>query len=460
MNDISSSANLPHILVADDQAHILETLTIFLEGENFSVVTTDDANSILSLIKHHSFDMVLLDMNYTQDTTSGKEGLSLLDDIRKLDENLPVILMTAWASVELSVNAMRNGASDFIEKPWENRRLLSILRNQLTFAKEHKSNQRLRALTRESESVKSLIAESAVMQPVLDLIDRTALSDANILLTGESGVGKSMIAKAIHNLSSRSERPMVSVNMGALADSVFESELFGHTKGAYTDAKSNRIGRFEMADNGTLFLDEIANIPKALQGKLLRVLESGEFEALGSSKTQQVNVRIVSASNVDFDKEIESGNFRSDLFYRLNTINIHIPPLRERGLDIILLAEKFLTRYMLKYRKNNLELGEEAKQALLKHSWPGNVRELEHTIERSVLMCMKDTISQADLGLINISSSALIDNMTLEQAEEYLINRAMTLNDGNVAQAADDLGLSRPSLYRRLEKINNKHLKN
>lgn len=443
---------LPHILIADDQKHILETLSILLEGEGFRVTAVTELDEILSCCQSNEYDLALLDMNYTQDTTSGKEGLRLLKKIRELDEALPIVLMTAWASIELGVDAIKAGANDFVEKPWKANRLLSVIKNQLSLAQARKANLRLSAFVSEPEPIPDLIVKSSAMQPVIELIKRTAISDANILLTGESGVGKSHIAKSIHKLSSRNKKPLVKVNMGAVAESLFESELFGHTKGAYTDAKESRIGRFEMADGGTLFLDEIANIPKSLQAKLLHVLESGEFEPLGSSKTRHVNVRIISASNVDFDDEIGKGNFRQDLFYRLNTITIEIPPLRERKEDIPLLAQYFLDILRRKYRKSQLRIHEDAMQALVNFPWHGNVRELEHTLERAVLMANEEEIGVDELGLKKSSRVGDLQDMTLEQAEILLINNALSKYEGNVLASADALGVSRAALYRRLEK--------
>lgn len=440
------------ILIADDQAHIRESLSLLLETEGFSITEVASPSEVIQQLEAHSFDLVLIDMNYAKDTTSGDEGIELIKQIRVTELNLPIIVMTAWANIDLSVNAIKHGANDFIEKPWNNTRLLSLIRNQVSLAQQKLSNQRLTQLSLPKGQKSEVIAFANSMQPVMRLIERTASSDANILLTGESGVGKSLFAGLIHNLSTRSANPMVSVNMGALSDSLFESELFGHHKGAFTDAKSNRLGRFEMADKGTLFLDEIANIPKPLQGKLLRVLESGEFEPLGSSKTKQADVRIISASNVQFDEEIASGRFRQDLLYRLNTIVIEIPPLRQRKEDIVPLAESFLTHLANKYRRRHLAFNNEAKQALDQYHWPGNVRELSHCIERSVLMANSEEITKSDLGLPTKFGAQEFEHMTLEQAERLLITKAMEAADGNVQVAAERLGISRAALYRRLEK--------
>lgn len=440
------------ILVADDQSHIRESLSLMLEPEGYDIVEAASPAAVTSALSSDSFDLILMDMNYSKDTTSGEEGIELIKHIRQHDKVLPIVVMTAWANVELSVNALKLGANDFIEKPWNNARLLSLLNNQINLAQEKQANKRLSEAAKQDSAIDSIIANAPSMQPVIQLIERTAASDANILLTGESGVGKSLFAGLIHNLSTRSKAPMVSVNMGALSDTLFESELFGHQKGAFTDAKANRMGRFEMADKGTLFLDEIANIPKGLQGKLLRVLESGEYEPLGSSKTKHANVRIVSASNVDFKEEIDAGRFRQDLLYRLNTITIHIPPLRNRKEDIVAIAESFLFKLRAKYRRPDLMFSDEAKAALVQHDWPGNVRELSHCVERATLMALGDQITTQDLGLIASSNDNDFMQMTLEEAEKTLISHALESNGGNILVAAEKLGISRAALYRRLEK--------
>jgi DNA-binding NtrC family response regulator len=440
------------ILIADDQQHILDTLELLLESEGFSVTTVKSPQEVMTLLSRKSFDLLLTDMNFKQDTTSGKEGIELVKSVREKDSLMPIVVMTAWASIELSVEAIRHGANDFIEKPWKNQRLLSLIRNQLRFLYERRDNRRLSALTSNDSTLSQMIVDSAPMKSVMDLIERTAKSDANILLTGESGVGKSHIASIIHGLSERKAKSFVSVNMGALTDTLFASELFGHIKGAFTDAKTTRIGRFEMADQGTLFLDEIANIPKDLQAKLLRVLESGEFEPIGASRTQKSNVRIVSASNVNFNDEIASGSFRQDLLYRLNTITIHIPSLRERPGDILPLADYFMQMFKRKYRRESVKLTNTASEALIACQWPGNVRELSHCIERAVLVCSSHEIQEGDLGLSDQRPVSYFEEMTLAEAEQALIERAMQRFEGNVTKAADLLGLSRHALHRRLEK--------
>ena len=452
MSDAINSGENHSILVVDDQAHIIDSLTFLLESEGYEVIAADSPKTALQLINQKSVDVILTDMNFSQDTTSGKEGIEFVKSIRQSDSMLPIIVMTAWASIQLSVEAMQNGANDFVEKPWKNQRLLSLIRNQLKWSDEKRNNRRLSALANRSGSQESLIFGSSAMQSVMTLIERTAKSDANILLTGESGVGKSMIAEIIHQQSLRQQQPFVSVNMGALTDTLFASELFGHTKGAFTDAKSNRIGRFEMAHKGTLFMDEIANIPMALQAKLLRVLESGEFEPLGASKTQKVDVRIVSASNVDFDDEIAKGHFRQDLLYRLNTITIDIPPLRERIEDIEPLSEHFVAVFARKYRRPGVALSTAALNRLSAYTWPGNVRELAHCIERAVLVCANNLIEPSDFGISAPKSALPSTDMTLAEAEKWMIEQALVVCGKNVSEAAEKLGVSRNALYRRMEK--------
>ncbi len=447
---------LPRVLVADDQRDVLEALRMLLKSEGFEARCATSPAEVLENIKTSEFDVLLMDLNYARDTTSGQEGLELLDRVRQLDSDLPVVVMTAWGSVEVAVEAMRKGARDFVEKPWDNNRLLAILRTQMAL---RRALRRGRILEAENEVLRGdgtvrLIAASQAMAPVLELIERVGPSDANILITGENGTGKGVVARALHAASGRSGHPMVSVNAGALSEGVFESELFGHVRGAFTDAKQDRVGRFEMADGGILFLDEIANVPMAQQAKLLRVLETGDFERLGSSRTRQVDVRVFSATNADLEKAVAEGQFRQDLLYRLNTIEIRLPPLRERGEDIGLLAELFLGRHAQHYRRPGCPFSDDARRALLGHDWPGNVRELDHAVERAVLMCRGDEIAAADLGLAGKGDGALpsLADLTLEEVEQLLIEKALKRSHGNVKQAAEALGLSRSALYRRLER--------
>jgi DNA-binding NtrC family response regulator len=451
------TAHRYRILLADDQQDIRESLRLLLKNEGYETYAAASPSEALVAIEAREFDAVLMDLNYTRDTTSGREGLDLLTAIQKIDSTLPVIVMTAWSSLELAVEAMRLGARDFLQKPWENARLLSILRTQIDLRQALRRATRLEAENRllSVESRPTLIAESESMQPVLNLIARIGPSDANVLITGEHGTGKEVVARTLHALSERANRPMVTVNAGGLSEGVFESELFGHMKGAFTDARADRIGRFEFADGGTLFLDEIANVPLNLQSKLLRVLETGEFERVGSSHTRRVNVRVLAATNVDVGAEVAAGRFREDLLFRLNTIEIRLPNLRDRQRDIELLAHHFLRVYTERYRKKISGFDPAAMQSLREHPWPGNVRELDHAIERAVLLSAGPLIRSIDLGLRAAppSGTPRLEEMNLEEVEKHLIQRMLARHGGNVSQAANALGLSRSALYRRLEKF-------
>jgi DNA-binding NtrC family response regulator len=443
----------PRVLIADDQRDVLEALRLLLKGQGYQIDTVESPAAALTALSQRDYDVVLIDLNYARDTTSGEEGLELLRQIHTGDPQLPVIVMTAWGSVHVAVEAMRRGAGDFIEKPWDNERLLTILRTQMELGRALRRAGRLEAQTRAAtEGGATLIAEAPAMRPVLQMIDRVGPSDANVLITGENGTGKSLVAQALHGVSVRSARPMVTINAGGVSEGVFESELFGHVKGAFTDAKADRVGRFEMADGSSLFLDEIANVPLGQQQKLLRVLETGEFERLGSSRTRKADVRLISATNADLNAEVTSGRFRQDLLFRLNTIEIHLPPLRERREDIPRLAACFLTNHAQRYRKAITGFDPSALRALVDHRWPGNVRELDHAVERAVLMAQGNVVHTADLGLRPaVAMGEHLDEMSLEDVEALLIRKAMARH-GNVTLAAKALGLSRSALYRRLER--------
>ena len=450
-------ASNARVLIADDQPDVLEALRMLLKSEGFRAETVTSPAAVLEALESREFDALLADLNYTRDTTSGQEGLDLISRIRLLDSTLPVVVMTAWGSVELAVEAMRRGARDFVQKPWDNVRLVTILRNQIELGAALRKGQRLeaenRALRDRAAARPKLIAQSSTMQPVLDMIARVGPSDANVLITGEHGTGKEVAAQALHAVSARSARSLVTVNAGGLSEGVFESELFGHVKGAFTDARADRVGRFELADGGTLFLDEIANVPLNLQAKLLRVLETGEFERVGSSRTRRVNVRILSATNADLGEELAAGRFRQDLLYRLNTIEIRLPPLRDRRSDIPLLAQFFLRQHAERYRKQLTGFEDSALQVLLDHPWPGNIRELDHAVERAVLMSRGSAVRAEELGLRPAPEGPpRLDDMSLEEVECFLIKKALARFEGNVSRAADALGLSRSALYRRLQR--------
>jgi DNA-binding NtrC family response regulator len=443
----------PQILIADDQRDVLEALQLLLKPEGFRVETTSSPSGVLAALDRSDFDAVLIDLNYARDTTSGLEGLDLLSQLQAADTTLPVIVMTAWGSVELAVEAMRRGARDFVRKPWDNARLLAIVRTQVELGRALRRGRQLEAAERlRVDAGPKLIAQSAAMQPVLQLIHRTAPSDANVLITGENGTGKGLVAEAIHALSPRASRPMVTVNAGGVSEGVFESELFGHVRGAFTDARADRAGRFELADGGTLFLDEIANVPLSQQAKLLRVVATGEFERLGSSRTRRVDVRLISATNADVNAEIAAGRFRQDLLFRLNTIEIALPPLRNRPEDIPALATHFLQQHARRYRKAVSSFEREALDLLVRHTWPGNVRELDHAIERAVLMAERASIRPGDLTLRRDTDPvASLESMSLEDVEAFFIRKAIG-RYGSVTEAAKALGLSRSALYRRLER--------
>ena len=459
-----SSSAAAHILIADDQSAVREALRLLLKNEGYQATLVESPQEMLDALSRQDFALAFVDLNYTRDTTSGQEGLDLLSRLQTIEGAPPIVVMTAWATVDLAVEAMRRGARDFLQKPWDNARVLAIVRTQLDLAATTHRNQRLesenyflrhdfdRANTLKAVDT-GLIAESTAMRPVLEVIRRIGPSDANVLITGENGTGKGLVAQVLHAASTRADRPLATVHIGALTESLFESELFGHVKGAFTDAKTDRVGRFELADGGTLFLDEIGNVPLAQQAKLLRTLETGEFERLGSSKTRHADVRLLSATNADLDGEVLAGRFRRDLLFRLNTVELHLPALRDRPEDIPLLARHFLQRHAAHYSKRLTGFDPGAERALLAHSWPGNVRELDHTVERAVLMSSGKAIEASELGLRADSDAhaVVLEDLSMEEIERLLIQKSLTRFGGNASQAAQALGLSRSTFYRRLQ---------
>ena len=444
---------MSRILIADDQSDVLEALRILLKGEGYQTDAVTSLGAALNALEKRDYALLLMDLNYTRDTTSGQEGLEAIPRIRALDENLPIVVMTAWATINLAVEAMKLGARDFVPKPWDNERLITVVRTQIALGSALRKSQQAEAKNQLlSGKMPSIISDSPQMRPVIELISRVAPSDANILITGENGTGKGLVARALHSLSTRASKVMITVNMGGLSEGVFESELFGHVKGAFTDAKTDRAGRFELADESTLFLDEIANLPLSQQAKLLRVIETGEFERVGSSKTLHANVRIISATNANLHEEVAAGRFRQDLLFRLNTIEVALPPLRQRREDIAPLAAHFLRQHAERYRKNLTGFEPAAHEALIRHEYPGNVRELDHVIERAVLMTRGPQIKANDLGLTSsMEGSPRLEEMSLEEVEAFLIKKALARNDGNARKAAESLGLSRSAFYRRLQ---------
>ena len=447
---------LGRVLIADDQVNILDALKLLLGGEGYDVTTAASPPELVSALERSDFDVALIDLNYTRDTTSGQEGFELLDRMRSIDPTLPVRVMTGWSSIAGAVEAMRRGARDYIEKPWDDDKLIAAVQTQLELRRALRRSRRLQEEnTRlQRRDLPTFIAEAPAMRQVRETIERVAPSDASVLITGEHGTGKEVVASLLHRLSTRASKPLVTMNAGGLSEGVAESELFGHVKGAFTDARTDRIGCFELADEGTLFLDEIANMPPKLQPKLLRVLQTGEVQRVGSSRVTYVNVRVLSATNADLPAEISSGRFREDLFYRLNTVVIQLPPLRDRREDIWPLSEHYLARYSDRYRRHFDGFDRSARQAMEAHLWPGNVRELGHAIERAVLMASSSEITAVDLGLqANTASGAGPDEMTLEQAEKIFIQKVLARHGGDVRKAAEQLGMSRSALYRRLQQF-------
>jgi len=447
------------ILIADDDEDIRLALALLLQAKGFRTLEAANAKEVTIQAERQNPDLVLLDMNFSRDTTSGDEGLEILQQLKK--NNIPVILMTAWGSIELAVKGLQQGAGDFIEKPWHKEKLLNSIHQQLSLNKLQQENQGYRSLLNaavESTMQPAWICQSPAMQSIAQLIKQIAPTDANVLILGENGTGKSLLAERIHQLSTRQHDPLISVNMAAIPENLFESELFGHQKGAFTDAKQHRIGRFQLADQGSLFFDEIGSLPLNLQPKLLRVLETGHYEILGSSQTQRTNVRLISATNANLAQLVTDGAFRQDLLYRLNTLVITIPPLRERLADIRLLADNFIAKFTQKYHKEPLALSGAALTKLTQHNWPGNIRELSHVIERAVLLATHFEITDSQLLLDTVSNEQhQIILQPLEIAEQQLIEKAMSVTQGNVIEAAKILDISRNALYRRLDKfaINN-----
>lgn len=451
----NAETEAPRVLIADDDRSVLESLRLLLKPEGFRVECVSSPGEVVEAAGDRDFDVVLIDLNYTRDTTSGHEGLDLLTHLRSVDSNLPVVVMTAWSSVDLAVEAMRRGARDFVQKPWENERLIVTLRTQIELRRALRRGQRLEAENRLLRGDgPTLVAGSRAMRPVLDLIARVGPSDANVLVSGEHGTGKDVVARQLHATSSRSQQPLIAVNLGGLSEGLFASEMFGHVRGAFTDAREERVGRFEMADGGTLFFDEIANIPLSQQAVLLRAIETREIERVGSARSRPVDVRLISATNADLQSEVAAGRFREDLLFRLNTVEIRLPPLRDRREDIPTLAMHFLGQYARRYRRGISSFDGAAMRVLETHPWPGNVRELAHVVERAILMATGDQIRAGDLGLGDSGRQGVTDleAMSLEEVERVLIRKALRRHDGNISHAAEDLGLSRSALYRRLEK--------
>ena len=449
-------AKLPiSVLLADDDVGVLASGTMLFEDNGWKVTEAKTIPEIFRQVETHEFDVALVDMNYTRNTTSGEEGLELLGKLRELDPDLPVIVMTAWATVDVAVEALKRGARDFIHKPWDNERVLQQV-GKLALTTRSLRKGRLmeeEMLAKQRESVpQDFIAHSPAMMRVMEVVQRISPSEANVLILGENGTGKSVVAGLIHELSHRREGPFISVNVGGLAEGLFESEIFGHVKGAFTDAKADRPGRFELAKGGTIFLDEIGNITLPQQNRLLRLLETGECERVGSSRTIKTDVRVIAATNAPLKEKVNDKSFREDLFYRLNTVIVEMPSMSERREDILPLAHHFLAKHNRKYRKSITGFSHEAQYTMTHYSWPGNVREMNHAIERAVLMCSDPEILPSHLMLDTASSPAQdIESMSMEEMEKMLIRKALKRHGGNVTQAAKQLGMSRATFYRRLQ---------
>jgi len=460
--DRTGSSKATSILIADDQDDVREALRLLLLRHGHVLMQATTPAEVRTQIHNEAPAIVLLDMNYQRDTTSGQEGLELIEWISSQHPDTAVVAMTAWGSIDLATSAIRAGASDFIEKPWDNNRLLSIIKVQSEFRQATRQSQKYQTIAalQQQQTDGDMVAESAAMQKVIAMLQQVAAADASILLRGENGTGKNLLAEQIHAWSGRADKPLISVNMGSIPENLFESEMFGHVRGAFTDAREGRIGRFELADGGTLFLDEIGNLPLPQQAKLLRVLESGDFEKVGASKTQHSDVRIISASNADLEGMVADNSFRKDLYYRLQTVEVTIPPLRQRHADIVPLARHFLQRHRERYRKPIEQLSNSCETALQSYDWPGNVRELAHVIERAVLLCTHKQLQPEDLSLNRPATTAAMPatdlyahaDLTLDELERHHIQSALQLSQGNIADTAKRLGISRAALYRRLEK--------
>lgn len=446
-----------NILVVDDNKSILSALDILLTSEFQSVTLISNPNLILATLKKNDFNLVILDMNFSAGINTGNEGLYWLERIKETNPEVSVVMITAYGDIDIAVKALKAGASDFILKPWDNEKLLATLKLaiQLDLSKKEvkhlkeKESELKKAMNRDQRYI---IGSSPQLMNVLNLTRKVAKTDANVLITGENGTGKELIAQEIHRLSNRAGELLVSVDMGALSETLFESELFGHVKGAFTDAKDNRQGKFEIADKGTLFLDEIGNLPLHLQPKLLTAIENRQISKIGSNQVITTDIRLISATNRNLESMVQNGLFREDLLYRINTIQIELPPLRERGNDISILAEFFLKKYSSRYNKPNLRINQQAHEKLLRYQWPGNIRELQHTIEKAVILSETSLIKPDDLFFRNAATTGNRSVNTIEEMEKQMIQEALEKNNGNFTAAAEQLGITRQTLYNKLRK--------
>ncbi len=447
-----------NILIVDDNKSILSALEILLAPEFNEITLISNPNLLLSELRKKDYNLVILDMNFKAGVNTGNEGIYWLEKIKESYPEISVVMITAYGDIETAVRALKSGASDFVLKPWDNEKLLATLKLaiQLNLSKEEVKllKEREKELKKEiNRDQKFIIGSSPELMRVLNLVRKVAKTDANILITGENGTGKELIAQEVHRLSQRSKEVLVSVDMGALTETLFESELFGHVKGAFTDARENRQGKFEIADKGTLFLDEIGNLSFNLQAKLLAAIENRQISRIGSNQLIPIDIRLICATNRNLDDMLRQGLFREDLLYRINTIQVELPPLRARGNDIIVLAEFFLKKYTYKYNKQNLKINQQAYDKLLKYSWPGNIRELQHTIEKAVILSESAILKPEDFYLRNVGSMIPGNSFnTLEEMENNMIQNALEKNNGNFTAAAEQLGVTRQTLYNRLKK--------
>lgn len=450
------------ILMIDDDEDVLLAAKLLLKKHAHQVIIEKNPKKIPFLLNNDSYDVILLDMNFSKDTTSGKEGFFWLSQILEQDPNAVVIMITAFGDVEMAVRALKEGATDFVLKPWQNEKLLATISTAIKLKKSYKEVDRLKKAKKQLEEdinqpFKDIIGNSKAIRDVFNLIEKVAKTDANVLILGENGTGKELIARAIHQRSLRKDNSFISVDMGAITETLFESELFGHKKGSFTDAKEDRAGRFEIANEGTLFLDEIGNLSLPLQSKLLTVLQSREVTRIGTHKAIPIDIRLVCATNMNIHEMVKENTFRQDLLYRINTVEIHLPPLRDRLEDIPLLADHFIGQYSKKYRKEVNNISQEAIQKLKKYNWPGNIRELQHAIERAIIMTDHDKLEPEDFMFLmpggqSSQPDVTADNLNLDEVEKAIIQKAINIHDGNISKAAEELGLTRASLYRRLEK--------
>jgi DNA-binding NtrC family response regulator len=447
-----------NILIVDDNKSILSALEILLTPEFQSVTTLSDPNQIPTELRKKDYNLVVLDMNFNAGINTGNEGIYWLGRIRETHPEISVVMITAYGDVELTVKALKNGATDFVLKPWDNAKLLATLKSalQLNLSKKEVSHlkEKEKGLKQEiNREQKFIVGSSPQLMHVLNLVRKVAKTDANVLITGENGTGKELIAQEIHRLSNRSEEVMVSVDMGAITETLFESELFGHVKGAFTDARESRPGKFEVADKGSLFLDEIGNLSFHLQAKLLAAIQNRLISRIGSNQTVTIDIRLICATNKNLENMVREGLFREDLLYRINTIQIEVPPLRERGNDVLVLAEFFLKKYSSKYNKPNLKINQQAQDKLLKYTWPGNIRELQHTIEKAIILSENNILKPEDFFIRPVhSGKGLSAEITLGEMEKRMINLAIEKNGGNMSAAADQLGITRQTLYNKMKK--------